>query len=101
MWGLSPAASPFGAPQGFWSLLSRVMGMIVLSLEQLLQLWISKPAALSDFPQPRRHPLLCSSAALPQDQESSQGSLRTQGHWEDQQQSQNQWFTACLPRAVG
>lgn len=42
MWGLPPAGSPFGALQGLWSLplLSRVMGTIALSLEQLLQLWI-------------------------------------------------------------
>lgn len=39
----------------FWSLppLSRVMGMIAQSREQLLQLWISNPAVLSGFPQPR------------------------------------------------
>lgn len=65
MWGLPPAGSPFGAPQGFWSLplLSSMMGMVALSLEKLLQLWISKSAVLSDFPQPRGCLRLCSTVA--------------------------------------
>lgn len=56
------------------------MGMIALSLEQLLQLWISKPAVLSGFPQPRGLcSWLCSAAALPLDWESSRGLVRSSG----------------------
>lgn len=80
MWGLSLAGSPFSVPQGFWSLslLSRVMAMIVLSLEQLLQLWVSKPAGLLGFPQPHGLVQLCLWTGRAPGARSE-----AQGHWQD------------------
>lgn len=77
MWELSFAGSPFSVPQGFWSLplLSRVMGIIVLSLEQL---WVSKPAVLSGFPQPHGFVQLCLWTGRAQGARSE-----AQGHWQD------------------